>query len=926
MSERASAGDSRREPALGRNRWLPLLVYTALGAVLLAGAFAGWSRIGGKDWNYFLGQTQAEITTLQRYGQFPLWMPWRTGGQPVLAQPETMLLSPVTPLALAFGTLSAFKLLLLPLFVTGCLGMHALARRLRLTGAAAWAPALVFFGSSVFPLYVSGGWPNWLFGLALLPWLLWSLRRAEDDLRWLALAALLDAGLIYCGSIYQFIFVPVFLAVEAGVRALLERRLRPLLLLGAALGAGLLLAAPRVLPLFEIFGLYPRQVPGDEEALPLSLLARVWLGSDVPTLTSPRAGMVVAADGAAYWPYVGAFIGPLALALAALGATAWRAAAGWLVAGALFLWMALGSGVRPALWPALHDLPVFGSMHAPQRLVLVTSFGLALLAGLGLQRLQDGLARALTSRQAGLVAGLLLVAIVIHQVVVNAPLSRTAFLIEPTPDLVFADAFRQEDVPARPEQAGGEGYEAVLRNVGSVNGISDIPSPRLARPHDAPGYRGEVYLLAGHGTVEAQLTPNVITVQARLEADDVLVVNQTWFPGWVATEGEADAGSGAEAAQPLVERDSLLALPLSAGEHALTLRYRPVAVTRGLLYGALAVLVAALWLLSRRRAPVPRLGRPEVVALAGCLLIGVGVWQERPRLPTSRSPKLAVRLPALAEALHVGPGDAVAESADKSAANPTRFADLQSALDAAQPGALILVEPGRYAGFTVRRAVTLCAQPGGAVQITSPVRVERLPPGEQVLLMGDADEPLLLEQPLSVSECQGSVALQHVRAAAIAGDRLGWLALIDSSVAAPATSSASDGLEARTLRMPPAVGQGPSLALTLSPLPARLVVLSLSGAPGARGAVLLGIRPARHAPRAGQPSIDVDLTRLFVTLPVQLSESGHLELRLRAPLRLMQPGSGLFAQFATAALVEGRWRVSVAPADGRYFEFVADAR
>lgn len=119
-----------------RERLRPLLVYTVLGVVLLAGAWSGWQRIGGKDWNYFLGQTQAEVTTLLRCGQFPLWTPWRTGGQPTLAQPETMLLSPVTPLALAFGTLAAFKLLLLPLFVVGCLGMHALARRLGLTGAA----------------------------------------------------------------------------------------------------------------------------------------------------------------------------------------------------------------------------------------------------------------------------------------------------------------------------------------------------------------------------------------------------------------------------------------------------------------------------------------------------------------------------------------------------------------------------------------------------------------------------------------------------------------------------------------------------------------------------------------------------------------------------------------------------------------------
>ena len=882
-------------------RLLPLLVYTALGVALLAGALQGWTRLGGKDWNYFLGQTQAEVTTLQHYGQLPLWTPWRTGGQPTLAQPETMLLSPVTPLALVVGTLAAFKLLLLPLFVIGCLGLQAFSRRIGLSGAAAWAPALLFFGSAVFPLYVSGGWPNWLCALALLPWLLWSLRRAEDDLRWIALAALLYAGLLFCGAIYHFVFVPLFLLVEAGVRALATRRARPLLVLLAALGAGLLLAAPRVLPLFEIYGLFPRQVPGDEEALPLSLLARVWLGTELPPLTSPRAGMVVAPDGAAYWPYVGAFVGPVVLALAALGLTAGRAALGWLAAGALFLWMALGSAATPALWPALHDLPVLGSMHAPQRLVLVTTLCLALLAGWGAQRLQQLLAARVPPRAAQWGMAALLAVVVLRLVMANAPIARTAFLLEPTAGLAFAADFRQEDVPARPEQAGGEGYEAVLRNVGSINGISDIPSPRVARAHDAPDYRGEVWLLGGHGTVQAQLTPNVITVTARLDADDVLVVNQSWFPGWIASERAASAAAGPPPARPLVNHEGLLSLPLATGEHVLRLEYRPQAVARGAALGALALLVVIAWLLVRRDAPVPRVGRPEVAALAGCLLLGGWMALERPRLPASPAPPVAVRLPALADALRVDPG-----------------ANLQAALDAAPAGALVLLAPGDYAGFTLRREATLCAQPGGAVRVTSAVRVEGLPAGEQVLLMGRPDDALVLEAPLELRGCRGGVALQHVRGPALEADlaaaETGWVALVDASLTAMPPDP-----QGRLLRMPAAA---PSLALTLSPLPARLAVLELRGVPGARGAVLLGLRPGHHPLRAGEPPIGVDLSGLYVTLPVQLDDGGHLELHLRAPLGRMQPGQGLFAQFATAEMVDGRWKLSVGPADGRFFEFV----
>ena len=59
---------------------------------------------------------------------------------------------------------------------------------------------------------------------------------------------------------------------------------------------------------------------------------------------------------------------------------------------------------------------------------------------------------------------------------------------------------------------------------------------------------------------------------------------------------------------------------------------------------------------------------------------------------------------------------------------------------------------------------------------------------------------------------------------------------------------------------------------------------------------------------------------------MQLGDDGRLELHLRAPLGRMQPGQGLFAQFATAALVDGRWKLDPGPADGRYFEFVETGR
>ena len=105
--------------ALGRKRELLFigLALLLLGAVQLAGAFRDLQNLGARDWNYFLGQSAAEVDCLQRFSTFPSWSPWQRGGQPCLAQPEAMLLSPVTPLALLVGPLLAYKLLLLPTFL-----------------------------------------------------------------------------------------------------------------------------------------------------------------------------------------------------------------------------------------------------------------------------------------------------------------------------------------------------------------------------------------------------------------------------------------------------------------------------------------------------------------------------------------------------------------------------------------------------------------------------------------------------------------------------------------------------------------------------------------------------------------------------------------------------------------------------------------
>lgn len=848
---------------------------------LLAGAWRGWDRIGVNDWNYFLSQTQAEVTSIARYGQWPLWTPWRVGGQPTLGQPETMLYSPVTPLALLVGTLAAYKLLLLPVFLAGCLGMHALAGALGLRGRARLVPALLFFGSTIYPLYVVGGWPNWLCAMAILPWLLLACRRATDDLRWVPAAALLYAGLLYCGALFHFVMLPVFLALEALGRCLARRGPAPLLALAVIGLLGVLLAAPRVVPLLEMYGAFPRLRSQVQDDLPPSVLPEIWLQSELPDLSTPRSPLVVRPDGGAYWIYVGSYLGPVGLALAALGLLSLRRAIAWLVAGGATLWLAFGTAVTPSPWERLHDLPVYASMHSPQRLVPLVTLCLAVLAGLGFQRLELGLAR-LPARAARALGWTALALLVVPLLVVGAPVTRHAFTIAPAPGLEHGP-FRQRALPARPQQWGGENYEAVLANVGSVHGFSDIPSPRAAVPEDDPRYRGEVHLLDGHGTVDATITPNRIEVDALLDAPDRLVVNQTWFPGWRA--------EGGVSATPVPHED-LLSLPLPAGRHRFTLAYRPRSVPLGLLYGLGAAVVAGLWLLARRRAPVRRPGAAEWAALAGCLVLAAGIERERPPLqgapPSRTEPHPVIANARVADAGRDGPGA------------------LQVALDAAAPGDVVLVRPGRYDAPRLQRGAALYAQPGGRVRLAGTLRVEGLPAGQFVALVGRDDAPLELECAVVLRDCAGTVVLQSARLATPAGggepaltaEVCDGVLLLDVTVS-PAASLAPAAIAARDARLVlrrtvvRAPGRPVDAGAGEAAVGVRLVDASLVGtAPRVDGA------PSRRG--AGGPALA--LVRSDLLLCDAVLEGGR-GVGGRAPALVLREGSR--AELSTAAATAG---------------------
>ena len=80
------------------------------------------------DWRYFASWIEVGRRSLVWYHQVPLWNPYGCGGEVLLANPQSMVASPLAFLPLVFGTALGLKLALWAYFFCAFDGMYRLGR------------------------------------------------------------------------------------------------------------------------------------------------------------------------------------------------------------------------------------------------------------------------------------------------------------------------------------------------------------------------------------------------------------------------------------------------------------------------------------------------------------------------------------------------------------------------------------------------------------------------------------------------------------------------------------------------------------------------------------------------------------------------------------------------------------------------------
>jgi hypothetical protein len=584
--------------------WSPSRVLDGISLVLslLIAAILIWDDAGRlrwvigvtSDWDRHLSYLEGARAAVREYRELPFWNPYPCGGVPMLAHPESSILTPFYLLTLVLSPNEAIRWNIGLHHLIAVIGTWLLVREhLRRRGGtllAAPLGACLFAAGSVFPLHLAEGHFEWL-PAAYMPWIL---HYFEQSLRGNRLHHAVYAGIgialmIGEGATYPTTHGMVLLGFYAGLIFLSERRWRPLIAAAIMVFSGLCLAAPKVLPMAEFLSRRPRHI-GSTEEMPLEGLYHAF------TSQLPRSAPWTVWG----WHEFGHYVGMVGLGLALFGLLVGGRRARLLGAvAALFVVLGAGSFAPWAPWTLLHELPGFSSQHVPSRFLLGALLPFAVLASLGLAALltpQPAIRRWLGS----LVFISVLTTdiwVVRHDIFHPAPCEKRPGTPLPptskgfvttvgTPDWADCHALAST---SRSHVARIDAYEPLCPRAdqGSYNGREDGLIPK-----SSPDYKGEAWLEPGAGNVRLlRHTNNRFVLKIDATRPTLLVLNQNGDTGWRVS----DPACG----RPFIDEHRRLALRVPAGTRKITVMYRPPYLSLGL--GLCFATLAGLFVLRRQQ-------------------------------------------------------------------------------------------------------------------------------------------------------------------------------------------------------------------------------------------------------------------------------------------------------------------------------------
>jgi hypothetical protein len=567
----------------------------ALVAALAASLYAWWPMLAaypaaqGGDGPPYQKTLEAAVVSVTRYREFPFWNAYECGGLPLWDNPQAPIGAPLAWPMFFVNTTATMAAWYVVHSALGVLCMWRFARELLgLTHAASFVAGLAWAFSGFHQQHYSGGHFTFVpFLYFPLAWLLWV--RAWDSLRDAVYLGLLVAWMFYEGAVYPLPHLVLVLATctvtgLAARRADLRsgafwRRFLVAAVVVAVVGAGV--AAARLLPVLDQLRSRTRPIGGETDALQWATLRDMFLARSHGRFVLGQTYV---------WPEYGAYLGPILVALAIVGAGLGAVAHAELLV--VLVVCALLMGGHFAEWAPWHLLKghvfPFKEMRVPSRFRAEVAMVLAAFVGVAIDRL--GVVRVASARDGArmtnLRAAVLGVALLGVGDMMGVGLdwfaqcftSPALVAQEPSPRLYFGGPGLAPNMSDQPRQ--NRGRLACWDEWGWGQGAplweGDEPQARA--------------LTESLRVVAVSRTQNTFTLEVDAPTGGEVLLNATYDRQWQSEVGAPADHRGA------------LKVSVPPGQHRFVVRYRPRSFAKGLAVTLLTSLgVVAFFVRARRR-------------------------------------------------------------------------------------------------------------------------------------------------------------------------------------------------------------------------------------------------------------------------------------------------------------------------------------
>jgi hypothetical protein len=371
---------------------LPWLLALALLAVpLFPGPLLRGEVLYRRDLNMLWVPQMESFVRAAAEGSLPLWDPYRSFGQPLLADPRAQIAYPLTWLNLVMRPGTYLTLYVVGHVILAAVGLY---RWLRLRGATALAAAT---GAAAFetsgPLLSHGNFGHMLAAAAWMPWMFAETDRCLDapDRRSIVRVALVTGAQLLAGSPDVTMITGLGLLALAAPHLVARGGLRRLGHLAAAAVVAAAVSAVQWLPMLEVVRHGVRSTMGAAERTLWSVSAPRLAEAVVPlwwnSVRLNPAALATILDGVE--PFMlSIYLGAPVLALALYGAWRGPRPLALLMAAAAVIGVLFALGPHTPFHGWMAALTPLRLVRYPSKAMLLASLAIAMLAGLGVDALR----------------------------------------------------------------------------------------------------------------------------------------------------------------------------------------------------------------------------------------------------------------------------------------------------------------------------------------------------------------------------------------------------------------------------------------------------------------------------------------------------------------------------------------------------------